>query len=254
MVRFSRFVESLTVTIMKPDDLIEFSRQTYNKPRTIEAFSQKGDVDQGLDDEEVALLDALPKKVGKLLLLGVGGGREAIYFARMGFTVTGVDFCPRMTANAQANAARHGLSIGGLVQEISQLVVPANSYDTVWLGSAMYSSVPTRTRRVKMLKKIKNGLFPGGYFVCTFFWHPNLRHSRKGLLARKAFAHLTLGNRLYEPGDMLLHNIEFIHAFSSEESIRSEFTEGGFKVIQFHTYKGRKRAGAILIKPQSNGP
>lgn len=249
LIRLNKFLESLTVIIMRPDDLIEFSRQTYNEPRNAVAMSQKCNVDQGLYGYEEALLEKIPKKNGTLLLLGVGGGREAIPMARMGFTVTGVDFSPEMVEQARANLVGHGLGIDLLLQEISQLDVPSDSYSIVWLSSAMYSCVPTRNRRVTMLKKIRNGLVPGGYFVCMFFWNPSLKHSRKGLLARKLISHLTLGNTSYELGDILLHNIEFIHAFSSEKSLRSEFAAAGFKVIQLHLAEERKRGEAVLMKP-----
>ncbi|HUW09084.1 MAG TPA: class I SAM-dependent methyltransferase [Anaerolineae bacterium] len=49
-------------------------------------------------------------------------------------------------AATRANAERHGLHIEGLVQEISQLAVPAARFDVVWLSAAMYSCVPTRKR------------------------------------------------------------------------------------------------------------
>ena len=52
---------------------------------------------RGLNDDEQKLLAELPEATGKnLLLLGVGGGREAIPLAGMGFRVTGVDYAAAM--------------------------------------------------------------------------------------------------------------------------------------------------------------
>ncbi len=197
-----------------------------------------------------ALEDMRPKFADPAMqaVLGLGGGREVIPLVRMGFTVTGVDFAPSMVEQTRANLAGCGLVARLLLQEISQLNVPEDVYDIVWLSSGMYSSVPTRKRRVTMLRKIRNALVPGGYFVCMFFWDPGLSHSRKGLLARKFMACLLVGNIGYEPGDMLLHNIEFIHAFSSEKSLRSEFAEAGFEVIHLHLPDENKRGEAVLMK------
>jgi hypothetical protein len=64
-----------------------------------------------------------------------------------------------MVERARETAARRGLTIEGLVQEISQLDVPAGCYDVVWLSTAMYSCVPTRAKRVEMLQRIGRALF-----------------------------------------------------------------------------------------------
>ena len=247
LIRLGRFVESLAVMVMRPDDLIEFSRQCYARPHMVDIWGQAGRMEQGLRPGETALLDALPLREGRLLLLGVGGGREAIPLAQEGFAVTGVDFVPGLVEKAIENAAQQGLKIEGLVQEISELDVPANSYDVVWLETAMYSYVPTQQRRVEMLRRIGKALRPSGYLACGFRWDARSGFSRKGLWARKAVAYLTLGNLWYEPGDELSGGIEFVHAFSSEEELRSEFEAGGFEVLHVHIPRGLS-GGAVLEK------
>jgi len=49
---------------------------------------------------------------------------------------------------------------------------------------------------------------------------------------------VSMGNLKYEKGDRLRTKVGFIHAFSSEDELRSEFEEGGFKII--HIYKPRE--------------
>jgi SAM-dependent methyltransferase len=231
---------------MRPDDLVEFSLQHYARPESVNGWGQKDLVDAGLYPQETALLERLPIKKGRLLLLGVGGGREAIPLAQMGFEVTGVDFVSEMVEKARENAVRHGVEIEGLVQEISKLEVPTGFYDIVWLSAAMYSCVPTRKKRIEMLRRIRRALRPGGYFVCQFHRDTRGRSSRKVEFARKLFAFLTLGNRWYEKGDMLWGNVEFIHTFSSEDELKSEFDEGGFEVVHTDIPEGWARGGAVL--------
>ena len=146
LLRLGAFIQSLPLVIMKPDDLVEFSRQSYARPRTVESWAEDAMVDSGLIAEELDLLAAVPAPTGELLLLGVGGGREAIPLARMGYRVTGVDYVATMVDRASENAARRGVSIEGLVQEMSRLDVQAGAYDVVWLSSVAYSCVPTRAR------------------------------------------------------------------------------------------------------------
>jgi SAM-dependent methyltransferase len=253
LLRVGAFVQSLAVVVMRPDDLIEFSRQTYARPHNVEAWAEDALVDAGLSDDEQALLAEVPTKGGDLLLLGVGGGREAIPLARMGFRVTGVDYVAAMVERAIENAERRGVHIEGLVQEISQLDVPAGAYDVVWLSRAMYSCVPTRARRVAMARRIARALRPGGLFLCQFQWQASPQPQGKGGWVRRMVAACTLGNRAYEAGDTLWQNIEFVHEFSSEDVIRSELEESGLSVVRLETSATSARGSAVCQKPAEKG-
>ena len=148
---------------------MEFSRQLYARPEQIEAWSNSDDVlSGGLNPLEKGLLEMIPLENGQILLLGIGGGRGAIPLARLGYEVTGVDFVPGMLKRAQENAAKEGLKIRGLVQEISKLEVPAAAFDLVWHSLPIYSMVPTRKQRLEMLQHIRRTLRPGGYLICFF--------------------------------------------------------------------------------------
>ena len=204
LIRFGRFIQSLAIMVMRPDDLVEFSRQTYAKKDHVESWSSDEIIESGLDDQESALLEKIPLKDGKLLLLGVGGGREAIYLAKKGFKVTGLDFSEGMMKSAHENAQKRGITISGLVQEISHIDVPDNSYDIVWLSSAMYSSIPTRERRLMMLKRISKVLKQGGYFVCQFHWDAKLNVSLKGEFIRRVVSFLTLPEEHMRGGAVLV--------------------------------------------------
>jgi SAM-dependent methyltransferase len=248
LIRLGKFVQSLAIMVMKPDDLVEFSRHNYAKLKKVEDWSREELVDTGLNFNEAALLEMVPFKQGRLLLLGLGGGREAIPLTQIGFEVTGVDFVPEMVKKAIENAIKRGVKISGFIQEISKLDVPADSYDIAWLSAAMYSCVPTRKRRINMLKRIGKALKPGGYFICQFHWDIRRGFSSRVEFAKKAFAFLTLGNLCYEKGDMLWHNAEFIHAFSSETELRSEFQGDGFELVHIHIPEQGIMGGAVLRK------
>jgi len=254
LIRLGRFIQSLALMVMRPNDLVEFSRQTYASRRMVEDYCREDLMYSGLDPDEQALLERLHLTGGRLLLFGVGGGREAIPLAHMGFEVTGVDFVPAMVEKARENASRHGVKIKGLAQEISKIDVPAGAYDVAWLSAAMYSCVPTRGRRVEMLQRIGKALKPGGYFICQFRWDTRGGPAHIWELARKVVAFLTLGNLWYEQGDTLSNNIEFIHAFSQEDEIRSEFAEGGFEVLHLHIAEETLLGGAVLKKSLSQTP
>jgi len=248
LIQLGAFFQSLPLVIMRPNDLVEFSRRSYARPHDIEGWSEASLVDSGLSTDEVDMLSIVPKKAGDLLMLGVGGGREAISLAKMGYMVTGVDYVPAMVERAKENAVHRGTQLEGLVQDISQLNVPSNSYDIVWLSSAMYSCVPTRHRRVEMVKRIASTLRPGGFFLCRFHFDPRQQLSKKGEFLRRLIAICTLGNTAYQAGDILWGNIEFIHAFTTEEEVQSELTEGDLRVIHLQTDPASIRGWAICQK------
>ena len=248
MIRLGNLIQSLAVVVMRPDDLIEFSRRTYARPTGVAGWSRADLVDEGLYRDELALLERSPVQDGRLLLLDIGGGREAIPLAQRGFLVTGVDFVAGMVEQAKANAAQRGVFLEGLVQEISQLDVPHGAYDLAWLSARMYSSVPTRQRRVQMLRRIARALRADGCFICQFDWALKQRRSPYALRLYRCFAWLTLGYLQFEPGDTLWGNAEFIHTFDDETKLRMELAEGGFDVLHLDIFDEKTCGGAVLRK------
>lgn len=249
LIKTGRFIQSAAVVVMRPNELVEFSRQNYAKQSAVQGWSDSRFVSSGLSPQEQTLLDKTKMNKGRLLLLGVGGGREAIPLAKMGFEVTGVDFIPEMVERAKENAKKSGVEISGLVQEISQLDIPEQSFDLAWLSAAMYSCIPTRKRRGDMLKRIGRTLKPGGCFVLGFLWNPRDSVSKKKSLFRKIIAWLTWGNLNYEDGDTLRFNLEFIHTFTRIEDLKAEIVRGGFELIDIQTSDESEFAGAVARKP-----
>lgn len=248
LIRLGSFIQSSAVMVMPSDDLVEFGRQLYSKPKSIEFWNSDGVIDGGLNDEERQLLERIPIQKGKLLLLGLGGGREAIPFAKMGFDVTGVDFIPSMVEGAISNAKRRHAHIKGIVADITSVDMPAEKYDIVWFSTVMYSGIPTRARRVLLFRRIQRAIKPGGYLVCQFQWDVHRQFSHKAELLCRIIARLTLGNRTYEPGDRLWANTEFNHAFSSENDLTTEFSAAGFQVAWLNIPADTQRCGGVILQ------
>lgn len=248
LIQLGNFIKSLSVVMMKPGDLVELGRQSYLKGDSIENFNCKELLDQGLRNYELNFLEKIPHKTGKILVLGAGGGRESLFFARHGYDVTAMDFVEEMVANTLKNAEESGFQMKGVVRELTELNLPENSFDIVWLSSGMYSSVPSRKKRIQMLKGIKQILKDDGYFSCQFHWDAVKKYSQSRRIVMKIFAILFLGNFSYEPGDVLWGYKEFIHLFSSLETLRSEFEAGGFRVLDIDVSRGEIIGGALLQK------
>jgi SAM-dependent methyltransferase len=241
--KLGRFVSSLPLMVMRPDDLVEFGRHTYTQQAGLWGTDET--INKGLHPWEKVALEKLPLTRGKVLILGLGGGREAIALAKMGFSVTGVDFVPEMVNLATANAAKHGVQLEAQVGELSHLAPPPATYDLIWLSEKMYSCLPTRGRRIEMLKRMHQALRPGGWFACVFSWKPVLEFSPGVDRIRKLFAYLSLGNLWYEPGDSL-HG-EFLHHFREESELSSEFAAGGFELPHPYIINEKERRGIALL-------
>ena len=216
---------------MRPRDLVELNRLHYCRPGVIALLSDESYVDSGLTPGETALLGRVPLRRGRLLDLGAGAGREAIALASIGFDVTCVDFLPELVEKARANASRHRLSMDALTREATALDLPAGAYDIAWLTSQMYSSIPGRAGRVRLLQGIARALKPGGRFACQFRWHPQFSRTSLADFIRRAVAVLSAGYVQYQNGDRLLGGSEFAHSFSSEPELRAEFARGSFEAI-----------------------
>ncbi len=167
-IRLGKFIEFLAVVVMKPEDLVEFSKQSYVTADALAGWNQPTIVDRGLDVGERELFERIPLKSGRMFVLFAGTGREAIVFAKKGFEIVGADFISEMLEMAKANARRHGVSVEGLVQDISELDVPQESFDLAWVSNLMYSSIPTKRNRINVLKRIQKALKSEGYLVCQF--------------------------------------------------------------------------------------
>jgi len=247
LIKAGKFIHSLAIMVMKPGDLIEFSRMSYAEKSQVASFCAERTVARGLTPRERDQLAAIPLQAGSLLLLGSGGGREAIALAREGFAVTAIDYVPAMIEATVARARDLGLRINGEIQEISRLEAPANAYDVAWLSAGMYSSIPTSKRRVGMLRRIARALKPGGYFATQLLWLDAAPGRARAGFKRRAFALITLGNLEYEPGDRIWNDREFMHLFSNEQGVRDEFAAAGLEIVRLEIFPAEGEA-VILAK------
>ena len=245
LIRAVNLLKSLVVVLLPPQELIEFSRKTYGREKEIESWGTKELINSGLSETEKAIVKNLPVSSGKMLILGLGGGREAIPLAKMGFQVTGVDFVAGMIEKARENARKEEIEIDGLTQEISKLNIEEGFYDIVWLSTFMYSSIPSRKRRLRLLEGVRKGLKAGGVFVCQF-WYEKINTHKGAETFKKALAYLFLGNIYYEKGDRLWYDREFQHCFSDEAGLRKEFTEAGFQIEKLIVRPEIRQGFAIL--------
>ena len=246
--RSGRFISSLSVMVMKDEDLVSFSFDKYSAEEQVNRWASDEFLDKGLFEEEEELLDVIPDIGKKALVLCSGGGREVIPLAKLGYEVTGMDFIPEMVEVSLQKAKERGVEFTGVVSDIASLDLQEKSFDLSWMSCAMYSCMPGRKRRVNTLKKIWEHMAPGGYLILQFNMSKVHHYSARMEKLRKLIATLTFGNKSYEPGDVLWGHVEFCHLFASEAELVDEFKEAGFDLISFQTRDDMVRGGAVLRK------
>ena len=98
---------------------------------------------------------------GRALDIAMGGGRNAVYLASMGFEVEGVDISRKAVKEAMSLAGKHGVKIHAKVADLEKAyAIPADAYDLIicfnYLQRSLFSS-------------IKAGVKPGGIVVYETF-------------------------------------------------------------------------------------
>jgi SAM-dependent methyltransferase len=108
---------------------------------------------------------------GAALDVGMGQGRNAIYLAQQGWSVTGFDPAEKAVAQANATARQSGVTVTTLVRGSEEFDFGANRWDLILLS---YVSVRD------VVEKVVRGLRPGGIVVVEGFHRDVTRGSSVG--------------------------------------------------------------------------
>jgi SAM-dependent methyltransferase len=121
-----------------------------------------------------AKLGKLPK--GKILSLCEGEGRNAVYMAKQGYDVTGVDSSSVGLAKANKLAEREGVSITTELADMGDFKIEPNSWDGV---VSIFCHIPPAMRG-ELHKQVVAGLKPGGVLILEAYTPEQLAHGTGG--------------------------------------------------------------------------
>jgi len=106
-------------------------------------------------------------KPGRVLELGCGPGRNALYLAGQGCKVDAVDISAEAIQWAEERARDSGLEINFLCQSIFDLQIEASTYDIVY-DSGCFHHIPPH-RRMSYVELVQRALKPAGLFGLACF-------------------------------------------------------------------------------------
>jgi SAM-dependent methyltransferase len=104
---------------------------------------------------------------GRAIDLGCGAGRNAIFLARRGFMVEGVDYSQIAIDWARERVEAAGADVGLRRQSVFDLDLEPGGYDLVYDSGCFHHIAPHRRQRYVEL--VANALKPGGWFGLTCF-------------------------------------------------------------------------------------
>ncbi|OCA81574.1 methyltransferase [Bacillus sp. FJAT-27225] len=119
------------------------------------------------DENLVNYFDDQLFKPGRVLELGCGPGRNAIYFAEKGCTVDAVDLSKEALEWAKERAEEKNLEINFIMENIFDLHAEEGSYDIIY-DSGCFHHIPPH-RRMSYINLINKALKADGLFAITCF-------------------------------------------------------------------------------------
>ena len=126
-------------------------------------------------NEFLASKKELFNKHNKLLCLGEGEGRNAIFFAKNGFEVTAIDASDLGLEKLQKRATEEKLNIKTVCIDLNYWEAK-EKYDVI-VASYLHMS---KNEREGLFKNIENSLNINGYFVAEFFSTKQIKYSSGG--------------------------------------------------------------------------
>jgi SAM-dependent methyltransferase len=127
------------------EDIIRFCSRLIKKRLTHDKYESKRDVERVLD-------------------LGCGNGRHAMYFASQGFEAAGIDVSAQAIDWASEWATREGMEIDFRVGDIENLPFESHSFDAV-VSHGVLDHVPVQVAR-RGAEEVNRVLKAGGLFYC----------------------------------------------------------------------------------------
>ncbi|WHY78642.1 class I SAM-dependent methyltransferase [Neobacillus sp. WH10] len=104
---------------------------------------------------------------GKVLELGCGPGRNAIFFAEKGCNINAVDLSQESLKWAEERAIEKNVSVNFIKENIFELDIEEGTYDIVYDSGCFHHIAPHR--RMSYINLVKKALKPNGFFAITCF-------------------------------------------------------------------------------------
>jgi ABC-type multidrug transport system ATPase subunit len=186
----------------------------------------------GLQQWEIAALQAHFPASGRVVVTGAGAGREVAALLDRNFEAVGYEPNLALVQAGTDLLRRRGYGSALRLCERDTFPADAGSCDAVIVGWSSYMLIPGRARRVEFLRGARRTLADGAPLLCSFFARPPAaRYFDVVLRTANVIRRLRRADRA-ELGDTVRQH--YRHYFTRAE-IRSELADAGFEMVAFAT-------------------
>jgi 2-polyprenyl-3-methyl-5-hydroxy-6-metoxy-1,4-benzoquinol methylase len=230
------FLNSILPALLSADELTRLIRVHYEGMYGNAAAQYSAELlEWGLEpwEEEVVVQHKILS--GTAIVLGAGVGRESIALAQRGLRVIGLDINHDALCLAARTALAKSVDVAFVQASFLALPIVPAQINYLFLSGIMYSSVPGRHARQAWLRSLSTHLKVGGVAMVSFLIDRTRKSAPPRLTHRLSswLAGLPGANNAYQLGDVFSSG-HFLHAFLSEEELRSELTEAGATIVQLN--------------------
>jgi len=119
-------------------------------------------------------VEAIPK--GKVLSLAEGEGRNAVFLAKQGYSVTAVDSSAVGLSKAEKLARKQGVQVEFVHADLAEYDISENTWDGV---ISIFCPLPSLIRK-SLYQKVVRGLKQGGIFLLEAYTPEQLKYGTGG--------------------------------------------------------------------------
>ena len=113
---------------------------------------------------------------GRVLDVGCGQGRDALFLAELGYDVTGIDASQVGIGQMLTAAKAHNLNINGIVANFYEYEFQ-QPYDVIVLDSILHFHKKDLAKKLALMQTLTNRLNPGG-LICLFVHKSQTKEKR----------------------------------------------------------------------------
>ncbi|MBC7871394.1 MAG: class I SAM-dependent methyltransferase, partial [Chitinophagaceae bacterium] len=132
-----------------------------------ETIYKKAECVWGIKPDPLLSDQSLLPSQGKVLDLGMGEGRNALFLAMNGYDVTGVDIAPSAVEKCLERAKSMGVTLVAKVSNLMDIEIEPNNYTLII--STMTLQFLKKSEADTVITRIKQGLQPGGMVYLSMF-------------------------------------------------------------------------------------
>jgi 2-polyprenyl-3-methyl-5-hydroxy-6-metoxy-1,4-benzoquinol methylase len=218
-------------------DITQAVKNAFNAKTEVEYYSSL--IKKGLLETEKYVINKYFQKIGKILDLGCGAGREAFALAKQGHEVIGIDIAPKMIKYANNYATLNIIpNVSFLVKDINTFTLQKNLFDYIILPTQTIEHIKGRKNRINLLMKCKKSLKKNGIiFITTHerkdgikFW---IYWTKKEIVAKFKKTNDESGDTWIESNNKMTKMSQkmFLHFYTKREAL-ADIKNADLKLIE----------------------